>query len=194
MNIHFSDPAVLITVVTVVSLVIVGIVLALMRQRGRRRTAELRSRFGTEYELALREHGSRRKAEKALLDRVYRVQRMTVHPLTGPERVRFFDDWEAVQARFVDHPRGAVIEADELINTILQTQGFQSRTFEQRAADLSVDHSRLVEPYRRANALTARAGRNEATTEELRGAMILYRALIEELLQTPAPVSRAEAA
>lgn len=194
MHLNFSDPTVLIASVAVVALIFLGILVAVMRQRSRRRTAELRSRFGPEYELALRQYGSRRKAERALLDRIYRVERMTLQPLTDQDRTRFFDDWDSVQARFVDHPRGAVIEADELVNTMLQTHGYQGRSFEQRAADLSVHHARLVEPYRRANAITARAGHNEATTEELRTAMILYRALIEELMQVPPAVSHAEAA
>lgn len=194
MHLNFSDPTVLIASVAVVVLIFLGILVAVMRQRSRRRSAELRSRFGPEYELALRQYGSRRKAERALLDRIYRVERMTLQPFSDQDRTRFFDDWDSVQARFVDHPRGAVIEADELVNTMLQTHGYQGRSFEQRAADLSVHHARLVEPYRRANAITARAGHNEATTEELRTAMILFRALIEELMQVPADVNRAEAA
>lgn len=188
MNLNFSDPNVLIITVAVVVLVLIGIIVAVTRQRSRKRTAELRSRFGPEYDLALREYGSRGKAENALLARVHRVDGMTIRPLTEEQRNHFFDDWETVQARFVDHPRGAVIEADEMINSLLQARGYPGGAFEQRAADLSVSHSKLVEPYRRANAITVRAGKNEATTEELRSAMILYRALTEELLQT-APVA-----
>jgi type II secretory pathway pseudopilin PulG len=194
MNLNFSDPMVITVVIAVVALLFLAIVVAVMRQRHRRRTENLRTRFGPEYELALREYGSRAKAERALLDRVYRVDRMPLRPLTNEERNGFFDDWETVQARFVDHPRGAVIEADELINMLLKARGYESTSFDQRANDLSVHHSRLVEPFRRANAITVRAGKDEASTEELRTAMLLYRALIEEWLQAPAPITRAEAA
>ncbi len=193
-NFNFSDPTVVIVLAVVVLLIVLGIALAVTKQRNRRRTAELRARFGSEYDLALREYGSRSKAEAALLGRVNRVGSMAIHPLTEAERERYLTEWETIQARFIDHPRGAVTEADEMINSVLQGRGYAGGSFEQRAADLSVYHASLVEPYRRANAITVRAGKNEATTEELRSAMILYRALMEELLQTPAAVTRAEAA
>ncbi len=194
MNFNLSDPTVLILAVSVVALGLLAIIVAVSRQRSRKRTAELRSRFGAEYDLALREYGSRRKAENALLGRIDRVNGMTIRPLTDEERDRFFNEWDSVQARFIDHPRGAVIEADEMINSLLLARGYAGSSFDQRAADLSVNHSRLIEPYRRANAITVRAGKNEATTEELRSAMIIFRALTEELLQTPAaPAARAAA-
>ncbi len=194
MNFDMSDPTVLIAVCAVVLLILLAVVLAVKRSRDRKRTVELRSRFGPEYELALREYGSRRKAEAALLDRVTRVGAMTIRPLSEEERNRYLTEWDSVQGRFIDHPRGAVTEADEMINSLLQARGYTGGAFDRRAADLSVYHSSLVEPYRRANAIVVKAGKNEATTEELRSAMILFRALIEELLQTPGPVIRAEAA
>ena len=194
MNLDFSNPAV-VGVVCVVALVIVlAVVWAVTKQRNQRRTEELRARFGPEYDLALREYGSRAKAEAALLTRVNRVKSMTIRPLSEPERDRFLAEWEAIQARFIDHPRGAVTEADELINSILMARGYEGGPFDRRVTDLSVYHATLVEPYRRANLVTVGAGKNEATTEELRSAMILYRALIEELLQTNATVIRREAA
>jgi hypothetical protein len=178
-----------------VALVIVlAVVWVVTRQRNRRRTEELRARFGPEYDLALREYGSRARTEAALLDRVNRVRRMTIRPLTDAERDRFMEEWEAIQTRFIDHPRGAVTEADELINSILVARGYEGGPFDRRVADLSVYHSNLVEPYRRANGVTVGAGKNEATTEALRNAMILYRSLIEEFLQANAIVVRREAA
>lgn len=193
-NFDFSNPVV-IGVIAVVALVIVlAVVWVVTRQRNRRRTETLRARFGSEYDLALREHGSRSKAEAALMERMDRVNRMTIRPLTEAERERFLEEWEAIQARFIDHPRGAVTEADELINSILKARGYEGGPFDRRIADLSVHHASLVEPYRRANVVTVGAGRNEATTEELRSAMLLYRALFEELLQGEAPVTRREAA
>ena len=194
MNLDFSNPA-LIGVICVVALVIVlAVVWVVTRQRNRRRTEELRARFGSEYDLALREYGSRSKAEAALVDRVNRVNRMNIRPLTETEREHYLAEWEAVQARFLDHPRGAVTEADELVHSILTTRGYESGAFDRRITDLSVHHASLVEPYRRANGATVSAGRNDATTEELRNAMVLYRALVEELLQSNTPLTRREAA
>jgi hypothetical protein len=194
MNLNFSDPAVMIMIGAIALVIILALVWVAVRRRNQRRTKELRARFGAEYDLALREYGSRAKAETALLDRVNRVGRMTVQPLSDAERERYLNEWETIQARFIDHPRGAVIEADEMINSLLRALGYEGGAFDRRAADLSVHHSSLVEPYRRANAVVMRAGKNEATTEELRGAMILDRALIEALLQGPARVARPEAA
>jgi hypothetical protein len=194
MHFNSTDPAV-VTVIGALALVIVlAIVWVAVRQRSRRQSAELRGRFGTEYELALREYGSRRKTEAALLERMRRVNRMAVRPLSDAERERFLAEWDSIQARFIDHPRGAVTEADEMVNSLLKARGYEGGAFDRRAADLSVHHSKLVEPYRRANAIVARAGKNDATTEELRGAMILYRALVEELLQGPPAITRSEAA
>jgi hypothetical protein len=190
MNIDFSNPAIVGVICLVALVVVLAVVWVVTRQRNRRRTAELRARFGSEYDLALREYGSRSKAERALMERVNRVNRMTIRPLTEAEREQYFAEWEAVQARFIDHPRGAVTEADELINSILKARGYEGGPFDRRIADLSVNHAGLIEPYRRANDVTVGAGRNEVTTEELRSAMILYRALIEELLQAGAVIRR----
>jgi hypothetical protein len=194
MNLDFSNPAVVGVICAVVLLMVLAVVWVVTRQRNRRRTEELRGRFGSEYDLTLRQYGSRSKAERALVERVNRVNRMTIRPLTEAEREQYLAEWEAVQARFIDHPRGAVTEADELINSILKTRGYEGGPFDRRIADLSVNHASLVEPYRRANGVTVGAGRNESTTEELRSAMILYRALIEELLQGDMAVTRREAA
>jgi hypothetical protein len=194
MNFNLSDPTVMAVIGVVALLIVLAVVWVVMKQRNRRRTEELRARFGPEYDLALREYGSRAKAEASLLDRVNRVNRMTVHPLDDAERERYFAEWEAIQARFIDHPRGAVTEADEMINSLLRARGYEGGAFDRRAADLSVHYANLVEPYRRANAIVVRAGKNEATTEELRSAMILFRAIAEQLLQAPAPMARSQAA
>ena len=194
MNVDMSNPAVVGVICLVVLIIVLAVVWAVMRQRNRRKTDQLRARFGPEYELALREYGSRSKAEAALVDRVNRVSRMTIHPLSDADRERYLAEWESIQARFIDHPRGAVADADELIHSILQARGYESGGFDRRVADLSVHHAKLVETYRRANAVTVRAAKNEATTEDLRSTMILYRALIEELLQIDVTVTQREAA
>jgi hypothetical protein len=193
-TLDLSNPTVVGVICLVVLVIVLAVVWVVARQNHRKRTDGLRARFGSEYDLALREYGSRSKAEAALVDRVNRVNRMTVRPLSESERERYLAEWDAVQARFIDHPRGAVTEADELINSILVARGYEGGPFSRRIADLSVNHATLVEPYRRANAVTVGAGKNEATTEELRSAMILYRAIIEELLQANMPVARRDVA
>lgn len=184
MNLNAYSPQIIIGACAVVLVVMLAIIWGVVRQRSRRRTAELRSRFGLEYEIALHEYGSQRKAEAALEARLRRMEQVELRPVSNEARIRFLRDWDVIQARFLDHPRGAVTEADELIGTLMQERGFPGMRTEQRAADLSVVHPRLADPYRRANAIAVRAASNEATTEDLRSAMILYRAVFEELLQT----------
>ena len=195
MNLNAYSPEIIIGACTVALVVMLMIVWGVRRQRSRRRTEELRRLFGPEYDSALAYYGSRRRAEAALESRLHRVERFEVRQLSATERARFTSEWDAVQARFVDHPRGAVTEADELINAVLVARGYPGITFEQRSSDLSVHHPRMIDSYRRANSIVAKAGKNEATTEELRTAMILYRALFEELVQSKTvEMRRAEAA
>ena len=195
MDLNGYSPEMIIGACVVAFVIMLVIAWAIVRQRSRRRTEVLRARFGAEYDVALAEYGSRRKAETALEARLHRVEGLALRPLEEAERLRYLESWDGIQARFIDHPRGAVTEADELINSVLQARGYTGGRFDQRVADVSVNHARLVDPYRRANAIVVRAGKNEATTEELRSAMILYRALFEELLQTKmVTMPRAEAA
>ncbi len=195
MNLNAYSPQIIFGACTVVLVIMLLIVWGVARQRSHRRTVELRARFGPEYDAVLEEYGSRRKAEAALEMRLRHVQGMTLRSLEEVERRRFLAEWDGIQARFVDHPRGAVTEADELVNSLLTTRGYMGGRFNQRAADISVHHAHLVDPFRRANAIVVRAGKNEATTEELRSAMILYRALFEEFLQTKTvSIERAKAA
>jgi hypothetical protein len=179
-NIDYSSPAFIISVVVVVVLIAAAIAVVVHLEKVK--TAKLRNRFGTEYDLAVSEAGSRKKAEEALHARCKRIEHLKIRDLTVAERQRYLGEWETVQSRFLDHPRGAVTEADELVNSLLVARGYPVGGFEQRASDISVRHSTLVGPYRLANAITMRAGRNEATTEELRTAMIQYRTLFDALL------------
>jgi hypothetical protein len=155
-----------------------------LRKR-RSTTAGLRQKFGPEYELALREHGSERKAEAKLADRQERIDKLNIRELDPGERERFLKQWESVQSRFVDSPKGAVAEADDLVSSLMRTRGYPVSDFDQRAADISVDHPRVVENYRSAHAIALRVGKDAATTEDLRTAMIHYRSLFEELVQVP---------
>lgn len=181
-NIDFTSPAVLIGVGIAVLLTLVAIAVAVDLKK--KKTARLRGRFGAEYDHVLSETGSRKKTEEILSARVKRVETLKIRDLAVAERERYLAEWQVLQSRFIDHPRGAVIEADELVNSLLIERGYPAGEFGQRAEDISVNHSALVEPYRLANIITARAGRNEATTEELRTAMIQYRTLFDALLET----------
>lgn len=166
---------------------IIGVAVALFVRRRRKTTAGLRHRFGPEYDQAVLAHGSERKAEAKLADRENRVQGMKIRELSGTERERYLADWQAVQSRFVDHPKGAVTEADELVTALLRARGYPVADFDQRAADISVNHPRVVEHYRSAHGIAVRLGKDQASTEDLRTAMIQYRSLFDELVQVQTP-------
>jgi hypothetical protein len=152
----------------------------------KRRTARLRNQFGgAEYTRAVREGGSQQKAEAALDGRTERVERLHIRPLGPGDRVRFIETWGRVQARFVDGPGGAVTDADQLLGDVLSTRGYPVGDFEQRAADISVDHPLVLENYRAAHDSALRQARGQASTEDLRQAMIHYRTLFEELVVEP---------
>jgi hypothetical protein len=152
----------------------------------KRRTARLRNQFGgAEYTRAVREGGSQQKAEAALDGRTERVERLHIRPLGPGDRARFIETWRRVQARFVDGPGGAVTDADQLLGDVLSTRGYPVGDFEQRAADISVDHPLVLENYRAAHDSALRQARGQASTEDLRQAMIHYRTLFEELVVEP---------
>ena len=165
-------------VAVVAAVVAVGILWMAMRKR---RTEALKERFGPEYDRTLREHGNR--AETVLAEREKRVERFPIRELAADERERFITEWRTVQTRFVDDPNGAVADADDLVSRLMQTRGYPMSNFDQRAADLSVDHPRVVENYRAAHEIALRHRRGEATTEDLRQAVIYYRSLFDDLLQ-----------
>jgi hypothetical protein len=156
-----------------------------VQRRRRTTTAELRQRFGPEYEQAVGEHGSERRAEAQLEAREKRVEKLTIRDLDPVERAHFSDRWRALQSRFVDDPQGAVTEADTLVSLLMQTRGYPVADFHQRAADMSVDHPRVVANYRSGHEIALRLGNGEGTTEDLRTAMIHYRSLVDELVQVP---------
>src|ERR1035441_3656249 len=185
MNLNLMDPKLIIPIVAVVLVILVGVVLYMRKRKNT--TAGLRDRFGPEYDRAVKQHGSERKAEAKLADRETRVDKLKIRDLDLTERERYVAQWQAVQSRFVDYPKGAVTEADELVSSLMQTRGYPFADFDQRAADISVDHPRVVENYRSAHKIALRLGSGEASTEELRTAMIHYRSLFDELVQVQAP-------
>jgi hypothetical protein len=165
--------------------VIVGLIiaaLALWLVLRNRRRKHLSSRFGPEYDHTVAELGKGR-AERELEARTKRVEKLTIHPLPAAERDRFLDLWRRAQALFVDSPLTAVAEADRLIGEVMRARGYPVSDFERRAADVSVDHPRVVANYREAHAIALNADKGQAGTEELRQAMVHYRALFEELLE-----------
>jgi FtsZ-interacting cell division protein ZipA len=149
-----------------------------------RRRSDLRSTFGKEYDRTVEDAGDRRTAESELRERRDRVEALDIRPLPAADRDRYAKEWRDVQARFVDEPRPAIDEADDLIGRVMQDRGYPVADFDQRVADISVGHADVVEHYRAAHAIAERDQQDEGTTdtEELRQAMVHYRALFEDLL------------
>lgn len=176
---------IVVAVVIVVALIAAG----LMWSR-RRRTEHLRDRFGPEYDRAVDAKGGRSKAEAELAEREKRVEKLDIRSLDPSERRDFIQRWTEVQARFVDDPPRAVAFADALLGEVMKARGYPVSDFEQRAGDISVDHPRIVEHYRTAHHIAVRHERGEASTEDLRQAMIHYRSLFDDLVGAEAPAAR----
>jgi hypothetical protein len=149
----------------------------------RRRSATLRERFGAEYERVVHHVGDVKKAEAALGARARRVEKLHIRPLTAGDVTRHTHAWRNVQERFVDDPRGAVTEADRLVGEVMHARGYPLGEFEQRVEDISVDHPDVVMNYRAAREIAQAHARGQASTEDLRQAMVHYRALFDDLLE-----------
>ena len=180
-----------IIIIVVVALTVLAVVVTVLIKS--RRTSKLRDRFGPEYERAIDESGGRRKAEAELHDREKRVEAFGVKPLRTGERERYGATWRKVQSEFVDDPKAAVTHADELLAEVMSARGYPVGDFEQRSADLSVDHPIVVQNYRAAHDIAVRHARGEASTEDLRQAMIHYRALFDDLVSESDAVVSAKA-
>jgi hypothetical protein len=165
----------------VLAAVIIAIVWFATRKR---RSDELRDRFGSEYDEAVNEFGGRSEAESELAARRKRVEELDIRPLGLQDQQRFANSWKATQARFVDEPSEAIVEADRLVGELMQARGYPVGDFAQRAADISVDHPDVVKNYRAAHDIAIDNERGAASTEDLRQAMVHYKALFEELLET----------
>ena len=188
MSLNVIDPKLIVLAVAVVLIIAVSAWLYLRKRRSI--TAGLRQRFGPEYERAVREHGSERKAEAKLADREKRIEKLNIRELNPMEREHFSEQWKSVQSHFVDSPKGAVTEGDDLVSSLMKARGYPISDFDQRADDISVDHPQVVENYRSAHEIAMRVGKDQATTEDLRTAMIHYRSLFEELVQVPTTFSQ----
>jgi hypothetical protein len=163
--------------------VVVLVLLVAWQLVNQQRTRRLREQFGPEYERAVTAAESRRDAEAELAAREERRQQFELRPLSLEERTRYSEEWQAVQAQFVDDPAGAVVRADGLIQSVMADRGYPMEDFEQRAADVSVDHPRVVENYRVGHQLFVKTSAGDGSTEDLRHAMRSYRKLFEELLE-----------
>ena len=166
--------------------VIVVIALVGWRAMKAKRTRTLQGRFGPEYDRTLERADDRREAEADLAARARRRDELEIRPLPTASRDRYVEEWQHVQSRFVDDPRGAVQEADTLIQSVMRERGYPIDDFDQRAADISVDHPQVVENYRKGHRLSS------GDTEKQRQAMVHYRALFDELVEDTSdrPLSR----
>jgi hypothetical protein len=173
-----NNPTMVVAIVVAVLVVLAVAAIIVKNQRSKR----LKSRFGPEYQRAVLETGGTTKAEAHLEKLAKRVERFHIVPLTPAARADFLETWTNIQSRFVDNPKGALTEADNLIQQIMTARGYPVTDFEQRAADISVDHPLVVEHYRTGHDIALRHSEGRATTEDMRQAMIHYRTLFAELV------------
>ena len=178
------SPSQAIVMVLIVALVVAAVVTFVFMQRRR----ALREKFGEEYERLVDEFQSTSAADKELRERERRHAELELRELTPEARTRYIDEWQEVQARFVDAPEESVVAADEFVTKVLEDIGYPTGEFDDQAAHVSVDHARTLSAYRRAHEITERSTRHEATEDELRQAVLDYRELVTDLLgETPVP-------
>ena len=174
------DTWVWIVIGVIVAIVVLGVVFSALRTR---RSRSLQDQFGREYDRTVDKAGGRREAERELAERQKRHDELELKPLSQDARDSYLQQWQVTQGRFVDDPTGAVSEADDLVQRVMRDRGYPVDDFEQRAADISVEHPELVEKYRTANGIARASERGEASTEDLRHSVRHYRALFVELLE-----------
>jgi hypothetical protein len=179
-----SLPWIIATGVLVIALLAFGVWFFSQKKK---QSERLQQRFGAEYGRTVGELGGRTKAESELKAREERVEQLAITPLAPAEAARFSQAWNALQGRFVDNPKGVVVQADQLVRELMVKRGYPVGDFERRAADISVDHPAVVENYRAAQSIAARDARGEADTEELRKAVVHYRVLFDEMLEVGKP-------
>lgn len=170
------------TTIIIVAIIVIAAIVGGLLLMQRRRTEQLQSRFGPEYERALKEKGDKSKAEAELQEREKRVEKLAIRPLEPGQRERFVEEWQRVQAEFVDDPEHSIRDADSLLQDVMKERGYPVQNFDQVAADISVDHPAVVDHFRTAHDIALRHERGEGDTEDLRKAMINYRALFEDLV------------
>ena len=174
-----------VVIIVVAAAIVLGVAIAALRAR---RTRNLKSQFGPEYDRVAADAPSRREAEAELREREQRHEQLELRPLDQRKADRYRSRWQNLQASFVDDPAGSVVEADALIRSVMTDRGYPVEDFETRAADLSVDHPDVVQNYRTAHGIALAHERGDADTETLRTALRHYRALFDELVETRAEV------
>jgi hypothetical protein len=182
MEVLMDNTTVVIIVAFFGSAVLVAIGVAIWLAMRQRQTKELRSKFGPEYNRVARAEGDAARAEGLLREREKRVKKLDITPLSTQQRNEFADEWERVQAEFVDDPTAAVVHADALVQVVMKVRGYPVADFEQRVADVSVDHPAVAQNYRLAHGIAARNEREDVAIEKLREAMLHYRTLFADLL------------
>jgi hypothetical protein len=168
-------------VLAVLAVIVVAIVAWAITSK--RRTESLHERFGPEYERAVTQSGNRRSGEADLRDRVKRREELDIRPLAPAAAERYRTEWREVQARFVDSPEGALGQADMLITNVMRERGYPMDDFDQRSADISVDHPDVVQDYRAAHGISLANDHGAASTEDQRQGMVHYRSLFERMLE-----------
>jgi hypothetical protein len=179
--VNITQPMIIIVVAVVI---VIGIGIGIWFASRTKRSKNLREKFGPEYDLSMEKEGSKRTAEQSLTEREKRIKTLEVRDLNQNERDRYHTEWLEVQAQFVDDPSKALAKANTLITEVMLARGFPVADFDQRAADVSVMYPNFVSNYRSANTIALKNQRNEASTEEMRQAMVSYRTLFDELLGT----------
>jgi hypothetical protein len=182
-----NNQMLMVIAIVVVAVIVIAAIWVVTR---RRRTSALRARFGPEYDHVLEQARTPAEAERELEQRKARVDSFAIRPLSREDADRFGASWRSVQAQFVDEPRSAVIEADRLIGEVMRTRGYPLDDPNRLLDDLSVDHAHVVNHYRAGREIVARHERGLASTEDLRQAMVHFRALFEELAATDRPSVR----
>ena len=171
-------------VIALAAVVVLAIVV--WQALARRRTGQLQEQFGPEYDRTVGTAESKREAEAELQAREQRRRELEIRPLPSAARYRYLEAWQGVQSQFVDDPSAAVARADELIQSVMSERGYPVEDFEQRAADVSVDHPQVVENYREGHRLAQSSANGSGSTEDLRQAMRRYRALFDDLVEPAA--------
>ena len=178
------DTWVWIVIAAVAAVVVLAVLWSATRAKRTKSTEELRDTFGREYDRTVEQTGDQRAAERELRERQKQHDELELKPLSPEARDRYVRRWQSTQTRFVDDPRGAVTEADALVQEVMKERGYPTEDFDRRVADISVDHPDLVEKYRTAHGIAESAEKGEASTEDMRHSVRHYRALFAELLET----------
>jgi len=173
-------------IIVIVVLVILGLILGAVfsRRQGSKRSVRYQNKFGPDYDATVKTMGNETKAQKEMDNRQKHVDTLNIRSLSLSEREKYLAEWKAVQAKFIDQPGPATVEADHLIMEVMQLRNYPVSDFEQRAADISINYPELVSNYRLARAIAIKNEQHNADTEELRQALVHYRALFNELLIT----------